>query len=90
MITGRRQLAGAGIQNAGLVAGGCINICVSCTEEYNGTSWAVGGALIAARDYFAGAGTQSAGLAFGGGYVSGGVSCTEEYNKTIVLVDCYL
>lgn len=39
--------------------------------------WTTGGALITARYALAGAGTQNAGLAFGG---SPGVSCTEEYN----------
>jgi hypothetical protein len=52
-------------------------VTVSCTEEYNGTSWSTGGALITARFSLAGAGTQSAGLAFGGGPPQ--LSCTEEY-----------
>ena len=53
----------------------------SCTEEYNGTSWSAGGALITARGLLAGAGTQSAGLV-AGGYSNANVSCTEEYTKS--------
>jgi hypothetical protein len=40
-------------------------------------TWSTGGALITGRYNLAGAGTQSAGLAFGG-YPGG--SCTEEYS----------
>ena len=55
----------------------------TCTEEYNGTSWSVGGALIIGRYRLAGLGTQNAGLA-AGGYKNTptSVSCTEEYNGT--------
>ena len=42
-------------------------------------TWSAGGTMITARGYLAGAGTQNAGLAAGGG---AGVSCTEEYNGT--------
>ena len=41
--------------------------------------WSAGGALSQARYCLAGAGTQNAGLAFGGQY-GGGQTCTEEYN----------
>jgi hypothetical protein len=83
LITGRMELAGAGTQNVGLVAGGyCIfSQLYSCTEEYNGTSWSAGGALITARRWVSGAGTQNAGLATGG-FSSATVTCTEEYNGT--------
>jgi hypothetical protein len=52
---------------------------LSSTEEYNGSSWVTCGALSIARKELAGAGTQTAGLAFGG---DNGLdlSCTEEYN----------
>ena len=89
LITARHALAGAGTQNAGLVAGGFINAYVSCTEEYNGTSWSAGGALITARYGLAGAGTQNAGLV-AGGIANAIVSCTEEYDGTLVIVDCVL
>jgi hypothetical protein len=46
MITGRHAVAGAGTQNASIA---WVEITwmlnVSTTEEYNGTSWAAGGAL---------------------------------------------
>ena len=82
MITARTESTGTGTQNAGLIIGGYINIsslvALSCTEEYNGTSWSVGGSLSVARYNFGGAGTQNAALGFGG-YSSG---ITEEYNGT--------
>ena len=83
LATARQSLAGAGTQNAGLVAGGYTNAApgVSCTEEYNGTSWSTGGALITARYALAGAGTQNEGLV-AGGFTNANVSCTEEYNGT--------
>ena len=78
LITGRRNLAGAGTQNAGLAFGG--SPALKCTEEYNGTSWTAGGALITGRQNHGGAGTQSAGLAFGG-QTPTTIACTEEYLK---------
>jgi len=87
LATGRYISAGAGTQNAGLVAAGQSNVTLSFTEEYNGTSWSVGGNLITARNCLAGAGTQNAGLAIGG-YNS--LSCTEESTKPIVIIDCIL
>jgi hypothetical protein len=46
-------------------------------------AWSVGGALITARYYLAGSGTQTEGLAFGGTVAPGPiVSCTEEYDGT--------
>ena len=76
----RYGLAGAGTQNAGLAFGGNYFGRCNSTEEYNGSSWSAGGALITAR-CVAGAGEQNAGLAFGGEYFAP-VSCTEEYNGT--------
>jgi hypothetical protein len=76
-------LAGAGTQDAGLAFGGYDNgNHYSCTEEYNGTSWSSGGALICGRQRLAGAGTQNAGLAFGGVVTISILSCTEVYNGT--------
>ena len=52
------------------------------TEKYDGTSWTGGGNMNTGRRYLAGAGTQTAGLAFGGEY--GGVPVannTEEFNS---------
>jgi hypothetical protein len=83
LITARFGLAGMGTQNEGLVAGGYGSANVTCTEEYNGTSWSVGGGLITGRYALAGAGTQNSGLVVGG-FPSGrpGTTCTEEYNGT--------
>jgi len=53
---------------------------ISCTGA-NPSSWSTGGALITARELGAGAGTQNAGLAFGGRTPTI-ESCTEEYNGT--------
>jgi hypothetical protein len=45
-------------------------------------TWSAGGAMITARQRLAGAGTQNAGLAFGGRGPTGVLSRTEEYNGT--------
>ncbi len=78
---GRYNLAGAGVQNAGLVTGGrqypTTPWDLSCTDEYNGTSYSAGGALNRARNGLAGTGTQNSALVFGG---SPNGTCTEEYN----------
>jgi hypothetical protein len=51
------------------------------TEEYSGYIWAAGGNLNTARNGISGAGTQTAGLAFGGYTTPGVVSnATEEYD----------
>ena len=84
LITARRGLGGAGIQNEALAFGGGNPAAVACTEEYNGTSWSAGGALGTARYFLAGAGTQNAGLAFGG--TSPTRACTEEYNGPDVFI----
>jgi hypothetical protein len=89
MITARHALAGAGTQNESLAVGGTSiwdmsesTTASACTEEYNGTSWSTGGALINCRTAIAAAGTQNVGLAMGGYGSSGTISCTEEYNGT--------
>jgi len=76
--------AGASV-NTSLAFGGYDSIGtndITCTEEYNGTSWSAGGALITGRQSLAGTGTQTAALAVGGGTISGVGSCTEEYDGT--------
>jgi hypothetical protein len=51
------------------------------TEEYNGTSWTTSpGSLNTARAQLAGAGSQTAGLAFGGNTGTTITGATEEYN----------
>jgi hypothetical protein len=49
------------------------------TEEYNGSGFSNGGGLNTARQALGGAGTQTAGLGFGG-YISAYSALTEEYN----------
>jgi hypothetical protein len=76
LILGRRYLAGAGTQNAGLAIGGQYgSVAQRCTEEYNGTSWSAGGALILGKANLMGAGTQNEALG-----ATGGTGGTEEYN----------
>ena len=95
LIQVANQQGGTGTQDAALSIGGTSrSICnrpydglLSCTEEYDGSSWAAGGALITARRFVEGAGTQNSGLAFGArGTASGGTgghtNCNEEYNGT--------
>ena len=88
MVDGRSRLAGAGTQTAALGFGGYIGTSYgnftevaiqSATEEYDGSSWAAGGNLGTARSFLAGAGTQTAGLGFGG-YDTAETAVTEEYD----------
>ena len=85
LITGR-YLAGAfgKTQNASAVAGGADGsgspYSTNKTEEYNGSSWSAGGNLSTARYAMCGAGTPSAGLAFGGSVGGTKQNATEEYN----------
>jgi hypothetical protein len=91
--TGRWTSAAVGTVAEGLLMGGFRFIydefgdyagqeTLTCTEEYNGTSWSAGGALSMFRCGIAGAGTQNAGLAFGGRSSYVNRTCTEEYNGT--------
>jgi hypothetical protein len=43
-----------------------IPAATGATEEYDGISWTTSGSLNTARNFLGGAGTQTAGLAFGG------------------------
>ena len=78
--TARRQSMGAGLQTAGIVAGGGSPSAVSVSESYDGTSFSEGNDLNTARYILSGAGTQTAALAFGGYTGSGNSADTEEYN----------
>jgi hypothetical protein len=53
------------------------------TEEYNGTSWSAGGTMAECKFRHGGAGTQTAGLAFGGFNSNNifGMCNTEEYTS---------
>jgi len=67
ITAGRQGHASAGTQNAAVFAGGYIHpAAVTCTEEYNGTSYATGGVLNVARWNGFGAGTQTSALSVGG------------------------
>jgi hypothetical protein len=83
-INAREQGAGLGILTAAVYAGGQTPGGVqTVAEEYNGSGWAVGGALNTGRKDFgnASAGTQTAGLVFGG-QEPGQSNKAEEYNGT--------
>ena len=76
---GRR---GCGTTAAGLVFGGIPPVSTA-TEEWGGSSWTAGGSLSTARYNLGAAGTQTAGLAFGGNQDPPPVSSAcEEYNGT--------
>ena len=82
-VTGTRELGfgGVGTQNAAALFSGRISPAnITCTEEYNGSSWSAGGANITARYLGSNTGTQNAGLLVGGNTAGSCVSCTEEYD----------
>ena len=85
MNTGRRELGAANQapgHSAGLIFGGYKSPAgpTNATEEYNGTSWTSSNNMTTSRQRLAGAGIQTAGLAFGGGYPPTAHSETEEYD----------
>jgi hypothetical protein len=82
MITARLALAGAGTVSAALAIGGSNSSVCGCTEAYNGSTWAAGGALITARNSLAGAGASNTSVIVFGGASPAVVSCTEAYNGT--------
>lgn len=87
MISAINQGNGGGTQNAAYHYGGTLgtgNPAVSCTEEYNGSSWSSGGALPAVRRLlFRGCvGTQNVGIAIFGFNAPANQSTTYEYNGT--------
>jgi len=80
MNTARRSMASAqyGTQSAALGAGGNFPDKAN-TESYNGSAWTEVNDLNTARGSFAGAGTQTLALAFGG---DPNVALTESWNGT--------
>ena len=86
MICGRSGpggLKGSGTQNAALSFGGSVpGNRVTLTEEYDGSSWSAGGALISGLSSAGGAGTQNAALQAGGEAPSSPTfrADTSEYN----------
>lgn len=71
-----------GTQDAGLSAGGYTTTRVAVTEEYNGTAWSNGNNTTDTLNNRGGAGSQTAGLLFGGLPSPTAVDDTEEYDGT--------
>jgi hypothetical protein len=64
---------------------------VTCTEEYNGTSWSAGSLLITGRTHIpASGGSQVAAFLAGGWTGFDTLTCTEEYTKPLAIIDCVL
>ena len=80
LTAGRSSLWGTGIVNATLAGAGYNAPTRNCTEEYDGQSWAVGGALIQDRGVGAGVGTVNAATTFGGRNGPTKYANTENYN----------
>ena len=79
MITARRAMNnGFGAQNSGVAVGGYSTTYHNNTEEYNGTGWASSGNYPASLYYIQTSGTETAGLAVGGGDPV--VTTVNEYN----------
>jgi hypothetical protein len=78
---GKRKISSSRYTNCWLAFGGYTTTQTAATEEYNGTSWTTSPASLAtARYMLAGAGTQTAALAFGGYLLPGGnQAATEEW-----------
>jgi len=78
-------MGGVGTQTAAICAGGGPDY-KNESEEYDGTSWAEGNNLNVSRQGLAAAGSQTAGLVFGGEIPNPGAQLasdsTEEYNGT--------
>ena len=82
MNTARRQIAGAGIQTAGLAFGGFYapEQYTGLTEAYDGSSWTEVGDLNTGRHKVSGTGLQTAALAFGGINPSATLAVSETYD----------
>jgi len=79
----RACLAAVGTQNATIVFGGNVDgsTILNTTVEYDGSAWAARGNLITAVQKHNSAGSNEAGLSFGGGPVA---KCTEEYQAASI------
>ena len=71
-----------GSQTAGLAAGGEDSSKSNATEEYDGSSWTTVNTVPVSLSYRGGAGTQAAGLLFGGNPNPSTVATTNEYDGT--------
>ena len=63
----RREIAGAGLQTAGLAFGGFTTAATNATEEYNGSAWTAGGDYPRAIQFQGSSGIQTSALISGGG-----------------------
>ena len=88
LSTARAMCAGGGIQTASWLCGGSTGaptVGTTHTENYNGTGWAVSASMSNPRAHFGATGTQTAGIAAGGGppfapSPGGAQTNTEEYD----------
>ena len=71
-----------GSQTAGLAVGGESSTKLNATEEYDGSSWTTVNTIPVSLSYRGGAGTQAAGLVFGGNPNPSTVATTNEYDGT--------
>ena len=86
--TTRAMCSGGGIQTAAFLCGGSTGaptVGTTHTENYNGSGWATSASMSNPRAHFGATGTQTAGIAAGGGppfapSPGGAQSNTEEYN----------
>jgi hypothetical protein len=80
MTTARRQIGPFGIQTAALGAGGYTTNETNIVESWNGTSWTSSPSLPGNKRAAASAGTQTAGILFGGEPGGGPTATTESWN----------
>jgi hypothetical protein len=82
MIASRYGLKGAGSSTSTVAFGGNCGPTVGTTENYNGSSWATGTAMISGRAHMAAAGIQNSALAVGGYTAPAGTTqgCVELFN----------
>jgi hypothetical protein len=80
LIIARRENMGDGTQNTAWTAAGYGTTCCTYTEEYDGSSWSVGGAVAIARRGGAGFGQVYAALIAGG---NPSTTSSEEYNGSV-------
>jgi hypothetical protein len=84
LATARNSMGSNGTQTSALCIGGYDGSFYSDVEQYDGTTWTAGGAYPQAGFSMASAGTQTAGLSFGGNLppIGGRTALSAEYNGT--------
>jgi len=80
---------GFGTQNNAAISTGQNPAIHNVTEEFNGTTWSIGGNIINGRAFVGSAGAQTSGLAFSG-QTPTTVSCTELYTIPTITTTCIL